>query len=181
MPPSAGDERAEYLIVARSRRPHGLRGELLVTMDTDRPKQVFRRGRALQVGDGEGDPTGRVLVLEAMRPTPDGAILRFEGLTAREEADALRGTVLMIPADEAEPAGQDEVHYRDLIGLAAVAAGVRLGAIEDILEIGTTEMLVVRGEGNEEILIPFVKEIVRGVDLDRQELRLELPEGFLEI
>jgi 16S rRNA processing protein RimM len=45
----------------------------------------------------------------------------------------------------------------------------------------TVELLVVRRQEGEEVLVPFVREIVRGVDLERRELDLELPEGFLEI
>lgn len=181
MPGTSGDGRDEYLIVARVRRSHGVRGELLVAVETDRPRHVFRPGRVMLLADFDGNPVGRSVTVEGSRPTTGGMILRVQGVGSREESDRLRGHALLIPADEAQPADQDEVHHRDLIGLRAIAEGEVLGSVEDILELPAAEMLVVRGEAGREILVPFVREIVRGVDLERRELTLALPDGFLEI
>lgn len=174
-------EQSDYLIVARVRRPHGVRGEVLVVVDTDRPKQVFRTGRRLLVGDLDATPTGRSVVVERIRPTPGGAIVRFEGMTTREGSVSLRGHTLLIPVDEAHPAAAGEVHHRQLVGLTALAEDRVLGQVTDIVEFGARELLVVRDEGGSEILVPLVPEIVRDVDLTAGELRVELPEGFLEI
>lgn len=175
------DGQGEYLIVARARRPHGVRGALRVAIDTDRPKHVFGPGKRLQVADANGTPNGRSLTIESVRLAPDGGILQFEGLTRREDAEALRGTTFVIPASEAQPAAKDEVHYRDLIGLHAVVGGDVIGTVEDILEMPAREMLVVRGERDREILVPFAPDIVRSVDLAAREIRLELPEGLLDL
>lgn len=173
--------RAEFLIVARVRRSHGVRGEVLVSIDTDRPKQIFRPGRRLLVGDLDANPSGRSVVVGGIRPATGGAILRFEEVRTRDEADTFRGHSLLIPAEEAPPAAADEVHYRELVGLTARCEGRSLGSVVDIMDVAGRELLVVRGEKGREILVPLVPEIVREVDLAAGELRLELPEGFLEI
>jgi 16S rRNA processing protein RimM len=178
---TSGSGQDEYLIVARVRRPHGVRGELLVAIDTDRPRHVFRPGRVLHLADARGDPTGRSITLEGARPTTGGMILRIRGVSDREGADELRGRVLLIAGADAQPADLDEVHYRDLVGLTAIADGEVLGEVRDIVEMPTVELLVVRRQEGKEVLVPFVREIVRGVDLERRELDLALPEGFLEI
>jgi 16S rRNA processing protein RimM len=170
------------LIVARVRRPHGVAGEILVSVETDRPRHVFKKGRVLHLGDQNGESVGRTFALDRMRPVPDGAILRLEGVTNRDEADALRAHVLLIPATEAAPPEPDEVRYRDLIGLVATDAdGVELGRVVDLLAISPGELLVVRGSEGKEILVPFVKEIVQEVDLDRRVVLVKLPEGLREL
>ncbi len=181
MTPAAGGDRAGNLIVARVRRSHGVRGEILISVDTDRPKQVFKSGRTFLLGSGRGEPTGGTVVLVSARSTAGGALLKFADVDDRNASDALRGATLLIPAAEAEPAAPDEVHYRELVGMDAVVAGEPLGRVEDILVIGPAEMLVIRRKGGKEMLVPFVKEIVRGVDLETRQVRLELPDGFLEI
>lgn len=181
MAPEAGGDRTGYLIVARVRRSHGVHGEILISVDTDRPKQVFRPGRAFLLGDGRGEPAGRTVVLASIRSMSGGALLKFTGIEDRNASDALHGSTLLIPATEAEPAASDEVHYRDLVGMDAVVDGEPLGKVADILEIGPAEMLVIRRKGGKEMLVPFVKEIVRDVDLEARQVRLELPDGFLEI
>lgn len=179
--PEPGAAREEYLIVARVRRPHGVRGELLVAVDTDRPKQVFRAGRALHLADARGVPAGRTLTLQRMRPTTGGAILTLEGIASREDTDALRGHTLVIPAAEAQPAAADEVHYRDLVGLTAVVDGAPIGVVGDILEVLQGLVLVIRTAEGREVLVPYVKAWIDGVDLEARELRLRLPEGLLEL
>lgn len=169
------------LIVARVRRPHGVTGEVLVAVETDRPRHVFRKGRELHLGDQNGELVGRSVILDRIRPVTKGAILRLEGFTTREAAESLRAHVLLIPAADAAPADADEVRYQDLIGLTALDAGAEIGRVVDLLRIDPTELLVVRGKDRREILVPFVKEIVEGVDLKAGIVRLKLPQGLLEL
>ncbi|MEX2582997.1 MAG: ribosome maturation factor RimM [Gemmatimonadota bacterium] len=178
-PASAG--RAEYLIVARVRRPHGVRGDLAIAVDTDRPGAVFRMGRTLLLGDPRGDPMGRECRIARYRPTPSGAILTLDGVATREDAEVLRGHTLLIPAAEAAPAAADEIHYRDLVGMTARTAELPIGTVTDILPLAGGEMLVIRTGGGREILVPFVKEMVAGFDLETGELTIDPPDGLLEI
>jgi 16S rRNA processing protein RimM len=161
------------LIVARVRRPHGVAGEIVVSVETDRPRHVFRKGRVLHLGDQRGEPVGRTVVLDRMRLIPDGAILRFEGVTSRDAAEGFRAHVLLIPSAEAAPADADEVRYRDLIGLLAKDA--------DLLAISPGELLVIRATGGKEILVPYVKEMVQTVDLENRIVLLKLPEGLRDL
>jgi len=181
VPESGGDDRMEFLIVGRVRRPHGVRGEVLISVDTDRPGQVFRPERTLHLGTEQARAGQGSVIVESMRPTTGGAILKLRGITRREETDPLRGRVLLIPAGEAEPAAEGEVHQRDLIGMTAVSNGEALGTVDDLLELNAVELLLVRGRAGKEILIPFVRDLVRSIDLEARVVNLELPEGFLEI
>ncbi len=97
-------------------------------------------------------------------------------------AEPCRAPVLLIPADAAAPPDSGEVRYRDLIGLVATdEGGVELGKVIDLLEISPGELLVVRGSEGKEMLVPFVKEIVQEVDLERRVVLLKLPEGLREL
>jgi 16S rRNA processing protein RimM len=172
---------AEYLIVGRIRRPHGVRGELAVAIETDRPRSVFRRGKVLRLGDAEGEPTGGDARIEKARPTTGGVILTLDGVTSREGAEELRGKTLLIAAREAAPAGEEEVHYRDLIGLVTRVAGVEIGRVMDVLSLPDGETLVVQDAAGKEILVPFVKEVVTGIDLEARVLTIDPPEGLLDL
>src|SRR5690606_38172092 len=118
-------------------------------------RHVFRRGRVLYLADRDGVPTDRRLVLTVVRAATGGAILRLEGVESRDEADALRGHTLLIRRSEAAPADREEIHFRDLVGLTALADGGQIGTVTDILEIAPGQTLVVRASDGREILIPF--------------------------
>lgn len=178
----SGAPRAEFLSVATVRKPHGVRGEVVVALETDRPKPVFRAGRVLQLGDASGRPVGRNLTVERARPFQDGMLVKFEELQGRTpELEELRGRTLLIPAHEAAPAAQDEVHYRELVGMRVLDRDQEVGRIREVLDSPGGELLAVRRPGRPELLLPFVREWTRAVDREAGELRLELPEGLLDL
>lgn len=170
-----------YLVVGTVRKPHGVKGELQVTLDTDRPRQVFRVGRALALGDRSGKPIGRSVVVERTRPFKDGLLVQVEGCADRTAADELRERTFLIAVADAAPAGEDEVPYHLLVGSAVVVDGERVGTVREILEIGGGELLVISRTHGKELLVPFVKEMVRGVDRERREVVIDPPEGLLEL
>lgn len=171
----------EPLIVGRIRKPHGVRGAVIIAVDTDRPERVFSKGKRLALGDARGESVGRSLTLKSVRPTPDAMILGFEGIDDRNDADPLRGHTLLIDASEAEPAGDDEVHYRDLVGLSAVADGATIGRVEEILDLASGRFFVVRDGEGREILVPLVPEMIEAVDPGEGRVVFNLPDGLLEL
>ena len=176
------DAQARYLSVATIRKPHGVRGELAIALETDRPHAVFRPGRVLEVGDASGRPLGSRVTVQKARAANDWMILKtaeFDGRTP--ELEGLRGRTLLIPADQAAPAAEGEVHYRDLVGLRVVNGAEEVGVVREVLETAAGEMLAVRRPNRPELLIPFVTAWVREIDREAGVLRLELPEGLLEL
>lgn len=172
-----------YLVVATVRRPHGVKGELSLALETDRPRSVFRKGRRLLLGDAGGRPTGGGLTVERTRGAPGGGLLlkAEEYATRNPELEALRGRSLLISASEAAPADAGELHYLDLIGMAVTVEGRRIGTVRSITETPAGEILVLGREGGGELLMPFVRDWIRSVDEAARTMDMEPPEGLLEL
>jgi len=169
-------------VVATIRRPHGVRGELSLALETDRPRAVFRPGRVLQLGDARGRPLGRALTVSRARPIKDGMLLQAAELAAlTPEVEALRGHTLLIPVSEAAPPAENEVFYHELVGSEVWVRGERIGTVREVLEAGGGEMLAVHRPGAGELLVPFVKEMVRRFDAERRVVEIEPPEGLLDL
>lgn len=175
------DASEEYLVVAVVRRPHGVRGELQLSLETDRPTAVFRKGAVLRLGDAAGRPGEGVLTVERAKVVKDGVLLKAAEHASRDEVEALRGRTLLIPAGAAAPAGADEVPYHRLVGSAVLHQGARVGTVDAVVEAGGGEMLVVRRAGRGELLVPFVREIVTRVDPEARTVEIAPPEGLLEL
>lgn len=174
----------EYLVVGSVRKPHGIRGELAVQVDTDRPGAVFRPGRVLLVGTAAGQPDGRTLTVERARPFKEGLLVKVREHAGRDPGlEELRGAVLLIPRDEAAPLDDDEVFYHAVVGMRVdTAAGDTVGTVSDLYETpGGGILLGVRRERGKEILIPFVREMVRRLDRDARVVEIEAPPGLLEL
>ncbi len=164
------------LVVGRIGRPHGVRGEVTVEVRTDDPELRFAVGTSIAT-----DPAGRgPLVVTGRRWHKGFLLLTFEGVTDRDVADELRGTMLVIDsADVAPSEDPDEFHDSQLIGLTVeTAAGEPVGEITDVLHHGQ-DLLVVRRAGADEALIPFVKALVPEIDLEGGRLVVDPPEGLL--
>jgi 16S rRNA processing protein RimM len=164
------------LVVGRIGRPHGVRGDVTVEVRTDDPELRFAPGVSIAT-----DPADRGPLVVAGRRWHKGMLLvSFEGVTDRDVAEELRGTMLVIDSAEVAPsADPDEFHDHQLIGLAVeTVAGEQVGEVQDVLHHGQ-DLLVVRRKGQEEALIPFVKALVPEIDLESGRLVVDPPEGLL--
>ncbi|HEU0013383.1 MAG TPA: ribosome maturation factor RimM [Longimicrobium sp.] len=177
----AGPE-PEYLIVGSVQKPHGIKGELFVRLETDRPAAVFAAGRALLLGDAGGRPSGGALTVERARPFKGGMLVKVAEHAGRSpEQEALRGRTLLIPREEAAPLDDGEVFYHQVIGLKVLADGAEVGVVQELYDAPSGPLLSVRREGKKELLIPFVKGMVRRLDAAEGVLELEAPAGLLDL
>jgi 16S rRNA processing protein RimM len=173
--------------VGAVQKPHGIKGELYVRLETDHPEDVFAAGRVIRVGDAEGRPLDRSLTIERARPVKGGMLVKAAEIGPRDphgresEVDALRGLTLLIPRGEARPLDDDEVFLHQLVGLRVMADEGEVGKVRELYDAPSGFLLVVEREGRSELLIPFVKAMVRRVDVEAGVLELEAPPGLLEL
>ena len=167
------------LVVGRIGRPHGVRGEVTVEVRTDDPDARFAPGSSLRTDPAERGP----LTVAAVHPRSGGLVLAFEGVGSREEAEALRGTVLVVDSAELpEIEDADEWYDHQLVGLAAVdPAGAALGEVADVVHAPASDLLVVRDADGREHLVPFVRELVPAVDVPGGQVVVDPPEGLFDL
>jgi len=171
-----------FLLVGRVRKPHGVRGELFLWPETDRPADVFTPGRTLWLDGLSGSAGGERLTVERSRPFKDGFLVKTVEHTGRDEAlEALRGRDLFIRRSEAAPLDEDEVFRHDLIGLRVLAEGEVVGVIRDVLDTPGPDLLEVERAGRPVLLVPFAREIVSRIDVEAGVLEITPPEGLLEL
>jgi 16S rRNA processing protein RimM len=164
---------AETVVIGRVIRPHGIRGELKVSL----PESFEAEGLDLQVQTAAGI---RSLHVETVRGTESCPILKFKGIDDRNEAESLKGAVLS--ADKAHcPKLGEGAHFRsELIGLKVQTPdGRSIGRIEDIWNRPGQDIIVVRS-GEKEILIPSVKAFIKAVQPEQGILIVEPIEGLLD-
>jgi 16S rRNA processing protein RimM len=168
------------LVVGRISRPHGIRGEVLVEVRTDEPELRFKTGAVLATEPAAAGP-----LTVASRHWHSGRLLiSFAGVADRDQAEGLRGTLLVIDSAEvSESSDPDEFHDHELVGLAVVTtAGEPVGTVTDVRHHGQ-DLLVIAGvsaRAGEEILVPFVSAMVPEVDVPAGRLVVDPPPGLLD-
>ena len=131
------------LVVGRITRPHGVRGEVSVEVRTDEPDRRFAVGCVLAT-----DPVGAgPLTVDSVRWHSGRLLIRFAGVTDRNQAEDLRGIWLTLDSAEAGPTGDpDEFHDHELIGLAVVTtSGEPVGRVTDVRHFGQDLLVIEPG------------------------------------
>ncbi|MGH9323872.1 MAG: ribosome maturation factor RimM [Vicinamibacteria bacterium] len=165
--------------VGRIARSQGRHGEVAVEPWTDSPERFFRLNRVYLEGEG-GEPVP--LSIESARIHRGRPVIKLSGIFDIGQAEALRGKELRIPESELEPLPEGSFYRFQIRGLAVKdRLHGEIGVVEDLLETGGTALLVVRGRGGEETLVPLCSEIVRNVDVTGGAIEIEAPEGLLSL
>ncbi|CAM5525970.1 ribosome maturation factor RimM [Streptomyces spiroverticillatus] len=166
------------LVVARIGRAHGIKGEVTVEVRTDEPELRLGPGAVLAT-----DPAGvGPLTVETGRVHSGRLLLRFEGVKDRTAAEALRNTLLISDVDpEERPEDPEEFYDHQLIDLDVVLAdGTLIGRISEITHLPSQDLFIVEREDGSEVMIPFVEEIVTGIDLEEQRAVIDPPPGLID-
>ena len=152
------------LEVGRITKAHGLRGEVVVFLTSDRDERVAP-GSVLQTDRDQQ------LVVASSRRHQDRWIVAFEQITTREAAEAARGTVL-----SAEPIEDpDALWVHELIGCTVVDGDdVERGVIESVMDNPAADLLVLDNGS----LVPVV--FIVGVPVDGV-VRVDTPDGLFDL
>jgi 16S rRNA processing protein RimM len=166
------------LVVGRIAKAHGVGGEVSVDVRTDEPDARFAVGSHLATDPAERGP----LTVERARWHSGRLLVRFSGVPDRSAAEALRGTLLVVDSATSPAVGDpDDFWDHDLIGLTAQTTdGRSLGVITDVLHPPGPDVLSLKVAG-QDVLVPFVREIVPVVDLAAGRVVIDPPEGLLEL
>ncbi len=170
------------LTVGRVAKAHGIGGEVVVEIRTDDPGARFAAGNTLRgkVSRGGGE---RDFVVESAREHGGRLLLRLAGVTDRDSADALRGTVFVVDSDDLPPIDEPDTYYdHELEGLhVRTVTGQDVGVVAEVLHTAAGELLAVRRGDGGEVLVPFVGAIVTSVSLDDGSVEIDPPEGLLDL
>jgi 16S rRNA processing protein RimM len=173
----------EFYVVGRVRRAHGIRGELVVESLTDAPDAIFAAGRRVFAGTRSGDKSRDDHELVVLRSSPfkGGWIVAFDGIADRTQAESWRDRYLLLPEEEIEPPGEDEVFIHDLLGMRVVrSSGEDIGEVSEVFELPQGLVIEVQRARGSVVLLPFNDQTVTRVDTEQRVIEVDPVEGLIE-
>ena len=109
-------------------------------------------------------------------------LVELSGVTTREAALAMKGSLVGVPRTALPAAGAGELYWDDLTGLSVInRAGILLGTVSGMTEHGAHPLLRVArpaGAPGPERLIPFVPAIVDRVDVGAGRIEVDWGEDY---
>ena len=181
---------SNWLEIARLGRVRGLRGELFAKGDQT-PEwyaalpqvQVRMSGGSWFGADGDKQPAG--LKIDEARLYSGRLALRFAGFTSATEAEVLVNGRVFVSREARPTAPEGEIWLSDLLGCVVEDArnGLNLGSVTGWQDYGGpfVTLEVTADSGGGAALVPFVKAICVEVDLVGRKIRIDPPDGLLEL
>ncbi len=170
----------DLVIVARTVKTRGLKGELVAELLTDFPDR-FADVSSLIAVSPEGNR--KRVELENHWFQQRRIVLKFAGFDSIEDAQELVGFDFAVP--EGERVDLEEGYFFDweLEGcLVESNDGVQVGTVKEVMRLGgEIQMLAVVDADGVSRLIPLVESIILDVDISKRKIRIDPPPGLLEL
>jgi 16S rRNA processing protein RimM len=160
-------------VVGKLRRPHGVKGEVLVNVLSDFPERL-QPGTELFLGEKH-----QPVIIQSRREHNQGLLIAFEGFASREDLDNLRNIFLYVRSADRPELGEGEFYHHQLIGMTvAEEDGNELGRLAEILETGANDVYLVRSATGDETLLPAIEDVIVKVDVESQQITVRLLPGL---
>lgn len=174
---SPGQPQSDLVRIGRIAGIHGLRGALRYKPDNP-DSDTLAEQEPITIEAGLNRHEYRVT---AIAPIGRGMLkIELEGLGDPNQAEALKGATVMIPADRLPPVEPHEFYYYQAIGCEVVLTdGLSIGRIAEMFSNGANDVMVVR-DGKREILVPVIEDVVKSIDLEARRVVVEPVPGLLD-
>lgn len=163
--------------IGRLGRTHGVQGEMNLDGASLTPLELHGVKRFTWRRAGVPE---RTLTLVTARPALARVLVRFEGVTQREQAAELVNGELWVPPAALPDPGPAMAYTFQIVGLRVeTEEGRELGVVADVVPTGAHPVYVVRGA--RELLVPGAPGVVKRVDLEAGRMVVSLPPGLEEL
>ena len=151
------------LAIAKITKPHGIKGEVRVSVLLDNP-ELFCRVKSAYLED--------IKVKISARKGGEGAIAKIENVLTRDDAELLRGKTLYVDRADADRLKENEYFVDDLVGLNFYAGDRLIGRITEIYKGGKTAD-VIEIDGEKGVMIPYLKRLNAVVSLAERKMTVD--------
>ncbi len=164
-----------FVVIGKFRKPHGIRGEVRMTVLTDFP-DLIKKGQTVYVGEKY-----QAYKIRNIRWHGGDLLVSLEELPDRTAVEIFRNiTVYMKNQDIPAPA-EGEFYLHQLIGIDIVTdQDINLGKLKEVILTGANDVYLVDSPEGKEILLPATEEVVLNIDLEKRKMLVHIIPGLLD-
>ena len=158
-------------------KAHGLGGEVTVFIDSDFPENYSEMESVIAEIEGNLIP----FFVSNISLNGHRALVRFEDVKSRPQAEALKGKKLYLPLDFLPRLEDNQFYYHEIYGFEVrdLIHG-SIGNIKTVYDMPGDDLMAVEHQ-SKEILIPINNTFISKVRKLEKEIEVNLPDGFLDI
>jgi 16S rRNA processing protein RimM len=161
------------ILIGKIGAPYGIKGWVKIMAFNDSGNDILDY-KPWFLGDNRGN--WKIADIESAKVYGKGYIAKFVKIDNPEDAKILTGKSLGINRSQLRSLPQDEFYWADLEGLTVINhEGKTLGTIIYLIETGSNDVIVVKGE--KEHALPYLMgEVIKRVDLEARTMYVEWEE-----
>lgn len=168
----------DYYQVGKIVNTHGIKGEVRVQTVTSHPEERYAKGSQLLWLNKEEDQE-KWLTVKSHRTHKKFDLLTFEEIADINEAEPYVNGTLNVNDDQLLDLDDGEFYHHQVIGLSVVDEDRNpIGKLSEIMETGANDVWVVKRQGQKDLLLPFIDDVVKLIDFDAEEIVVHVLEGL---
>ncbi|MBE9480488.1 MAG: 16S rRNA processing protein RimM [Bacteroidetes bacterium] len=167
----------DFFYLGRIVKAYGKKGELNVVLDTDNPEN-YKDLKSVFL-----DLKGNLIpyFIENIQIKNNKAIIKLKDVLTPEIAEMFVNAEIFLPLDQLPKLTGNNFYYHDIIGYTIIDKNYgSIGKVEKVLDLPQQAILQIKYK-NKEILVPITDEIIKIVDRNNKQIKIEAPEGLIEI
>ena len=171
-------KKSDCFYLGRVTKKYSFKGEVIVKLDTDEP-EIYQNLNVVFIDLGK-DLLPFFIEKSSFQRGSELRV-RFEDVKTEQDADAILKKEVYLPLDLLPKLSGDKFYFHEIIGFSLLDVNYgTIGTIESIND-STAQALFIVSDGEDEILVPMVKDFIKKIDRKKREVLVETPEGLIEM
>ena len=172
---SLSNDEPVFVIIGKFRRPHGIKGEIVMSVLTDFP-ELIHQGQMVYVGERHTP-----YEVKSVRWHGGDLLVALEELPDRTAVEIFRNIMVYLKAEDIPELPEGEYFIHQLVGLDVLTdQGQALGKIKEVLITGANDVYLVESEEGKEILLPAIEQVVLDIDHESGKVIVHILPGLLD-
>ena len=173
---SSPNDEPVFVIVGKFRRPHGIRGEIIMTVLTDYP-DLITPGITLFVGNNYHQYT-----IRSIRWHGGDMLIALAELPDRTAVEIFRNIMVYMKAKDIPELPEGEYYSHQLVGMDVITdQDQELGKIKEILITGANDVYLVESADGKQVLLPVIEQVVLNIDHESGKILVHILPGLLDL
>ena len=177
-------EKNEWLVVGLITSCHGINGQVKVKSLSDFEERFLKPGtRWLQK---ENEPPSKIELISGFKqPGKETFIIKFRGIKTRNHGEQFKNYKILVKTNKLPKLNKEEYHLLELLNLEVKTLENDelkiIGKVINLQNENNNLLVIELSKNQKKVLVPFVKEIVTLVDIKKNFLIINPPNGLLEL
>lgn len=168
---------SEFYEIGKLVNTHGLRGDVKVIPNTDFIEERFAQKAKVFIKFQNNMIPATVKTVKSVK---NFLLVTFSEFDDINQVEQYKGSNLYVSDAQLHDLTENSYYYHEIIGLKVIDEITKqvYGTVSEILAPGANDVWVVDEGNGKSFMLPFIKDVVKRVDLEQQVVEVELMEGL---